>query len=53
MHILFLQDIFAMKEEKVRSLERSFIRRARAGIQGLDEITEGGLPADPARLDRQ
>src|SRR5262245_49349392 len=34
-----------MKEAKARNSERVSIKKAPTGIQGLDEITEGGLPA--------
>src|SRR3954471_24102531 len=34
-----------MKEAKTRAATRASIPKARTGIQGLDEITGGGLPA--------
>lgn len=34
-----------MKEAKARAAARASIPKARTGIQGLDEITGGGLPA--------
>src|SRR5215467_8192884 len=33
------------KEAEARGAERPSIKKAPTGIQGLDEVTEGGLPA--------